>query len=99
MIEQPLRSRPFADNTMKYRRFMSAITRYYQLIGFVTAARRCLGAGVACLPLFAGARAARAAATGGAAGGPWQRLPPTPSVPPSAVRGYGLVRCIRMLEA
>src|SRR5256885_8556164 len=86
MIEQPLRSRPFADNTMKYRRFMSAITRYYQLIGFVTAARRCLATGVACLALFAGPRAALAEATGGAAGEPWQSLPPTPSLPTAAKR-------------
>src|SRR5213080_1191656 len=51
----------FADNTMKYRRFMSAITRDYQPIGFVTAARRCLAIAVACLALFAGPRAELAA--------------------------------------
>src|SRR5438105_13666577 len=99
MIEQPLRSRPFADNTMKYRRFMSAITRYYQLIGFVTAARRCLATGVACLALFAGPRAALAEATGGAAGEPWQSLAPTPSLPTAAKSGYAHVIGIRMFTA
>jgi len=78
---------------------MSAITRYYQLIGFVTAARRCLATGVACLALFAGPRAALAAATGGAAGEPWQSLPPTPSLPTSAKSGYALVNGIRMFYA
>src|SRR5438046_8802308 len=99
MIEQPHRSGPFADNTMKYRRFMSAMTRDYQLIGFVTAARRSLATAVACLALFAGPRAALAAATGGAAGEPWQSLPPTPSLPTPAKSGYAPVNGIRMFYA
>src|SRR5205814_754855 len=99
MIERPLRSSPFADNTMKYRRFISAIPRYYQLIGFVTVARRCLAIGVACLALFAGPRGALAAATGGAAGEPWQSLPPTPSLPAPAKSGYAPVNGIRMFYA
>src|SRR6059058_3670540 len=82
----------FADNTMKYRRFMSAITRNYQPIGFVTVAHRCLAAGVACLALFAGPPAALAAATGGAVGEPWQSLPPTPSLPAAAKSGYEIGR-------
>src|SRR5438046_7559024 len=99
MIEQPHRSGPFADNTMKYRRFMSAMTRDYQLIGFVTAARRSLATAVACLALFAGPRAALAEATGGAAGEPWQSLPPTPSLPTPAKSGYAPVNGIRMFYA
>src|SRR5438105_12036766 len=99
MIEQPLRSGPFADNSMKYRRFMSAMTRDYQLIGFVTAARRCLATGVTCLALFAGPNAALTAATGGAAGEPWQSLPPTPSLPAPAKSGYAPVSGIRMFYA
>src|SRR2546430_6331863 len=90
---------PFADNTMKYRRFMSAITRYYQLIGSVTAARRCLATGVACLALFAGPRAALAAGIGSAAGEPWQSLPPTPSLPTAPQSGYAPLDRIRMVYA
>src|SRR2546429_6866320 len=99
MIEQPLGSGPFTDNTMKYRRFMSGITRDCQLIGFVTVARRCLATGVTCLALFAGPIAALAAATGGAAGEPWQSLPPTPSLPAAAKSGYAPVNGIRMFYA
>ena len=78
---------------------MSAITRNYQPIGFVTVAHRCLAAGVACLALFAGPPAALAAATGGAVGEPWQSLPPTPSLPAAAKSGYAPVNGIRMFYA
>src|SRR5438046_9535079 len=99
MIEQPLRSGPFADNTMKYRRFMSAMTRDYQLIGFVTAARRCLATGVTCLALFAGPNAALAAATGAAAGERWARLPPPQPPPAPAGSGSAPLHPLRSLSA
>src|SRR2546430_14253200 len=84
---------------MKYRRFMSAIPRYYQLIGSVTAARRCLATGVACLALFAGPRAALAAGIGSAAGEPWPSLPPTPSPPTAPQSGHAPLDGIRMVYA
>src|SRR2546423_12676611 len=90
---------PFADNTMKYRRFMSAIIRYYQLIGSVTAARRCLATGVACLALFAGPRAALAAGIGSAAGEALPSLPPTPSLASAAHSGYAPVHGLPIVSS
>jgi pimeloyl-ACP methyl ester carboxylesterase len=70
-----------------------------RLAGLITAAGRCVAAGIVCLLPVILSPAAFAGSTGGAAGEPWQSLPQTPSLPTAAKSGYAPVNGIRMFYA